>query len=443
MLTDNEIEIILNGNKENKNIDIKSGFTWKTKSHNTLEIIKDIMAMVNTQDGGKLIIGFDEKTKAFVGDESNWFESFEQTKVMDSVNKYTSSIINLQVDKKENFTWESKQGNLVIIDIAEFDKEPIITKEGIDSDGTRVFSSGDIFIRTERAATEKIKDVSTMRDLIHRAALKDRKNILTDIQSLLENKPVQTVPTNTKELYLDEISDFTDTFQKPELIPTIQQGIWRFDSMPIIKNSELISFSNLSKIAKTSQSRHRGWPFPIISEEITKAKNSYLETFVPLDSRSRNNECWRLYRNGLFCWIKSMFENEIESDYKGTLSKVNSIWTITEMFLFISRVYGKILSKSDEVYIRLTLTNPFERRYHDELMSEYRNPIDTGSNCNSDIIIIERIIPVLNLEIRLKEEVNKVIEELDTHFGVREYDQAYTERFIDQILKMQMIRPEY
>lgn len=43
----------------------------------------------------------------------------------------------------------------------------------------------------------------------------------------------------------------------------------------------------------------------------------------------------------------------------------------------------------------------------------------------------------------LKEEVNKVIEELDTHFGVQEYDQAYTEHFIDQILKMQMIRPEY
>lgn len=441
MLTDDEIRIILNGNKENKNIDIKSGFTWKTKSHNTLEIIKDIMAMVNTQDGGKLIIGFDEKTKAFVGNESNWFESFEQTKVMDSVNKYTSSIINLQVDKKVNFKWESKQGNLVVIDIAEFDKEPIIAKDGIDSVGTRVFSPGDIFIRTERAATEKIKDVLTARDLIHRATLKDRKNILKDIQLLLENKPVQTMPTNTKEQYLEEISDFTTTFQKPEFIPTIHQGIWKLDTMPVVKNSELIPFSNLSKIAKTSQSRHRGWPFPIITEEITKAKNSYLETFVPLDSAARNNECWRLYRDGLFCWIKSMFENE--TDYGGTLSKVNAIWTITEMLLFISRVYGKILSKSEEVYIRLTLTNPFERRYHDEMMSEYGNPIDTGSKCNSDIITIERTMSVLNLEMCLKEEVNKVIEELDTHFGVQEYDQAYTERFIDQILKMQMIRPEY
>ena len=137
-----------------------------------------------------------------------------------------------------------------------------------------------------------------------------------------------------------------------------------------------------------------------------------------------------------------MFENS-SSDYQGTLSKVNSIWTITEMLLFASRVYGKVLTTSENLYIRLTLSGSFERRYHDELMSEYGNPVDIGGQCNSTSIVIERTTMILNLQTNLKNVVNDVIEELDTHFGIREYDQNYTTRLTDQILNMQMIRPEY
>ena len=43
----------------------------------------------------------------------------------------------------------------------------------------------------------------------------------------------------------------------------------------------------------------------------------------------------------------------------------------------------------------------------------------------------------------LKDEVNSIIEELDTHFGVREYDKKYTTRFMEKILDMHMISPEY
>lgn len=442
MLTDNEIQEFLSGTIENKNIDLKRGFIWKTKSSSTLEIIKDILAMANTQDGGKLIIGFDEKIKDFIADGENWIESFDQTNVAKPVNKYSSSSINLQVVLKPNFEWNGKIGSLVILDISEFEKFPIIAKNGIDSDQRTIFSEGDILIRTENASTEKIKDALTMKDLLHRAALKDRTSILDDIKSLLESKPTRTISVDMKDLYLEEISDFVNTFHKQEFFPTFEKGIWQLEIMPANKNLELIPFQNLWKIATTSQSRHRGWPFPIITEKITKSKNNYLETVVPIDSASRNDECWRLYRNGLFCWAKSMFENS-SSDYQGTLSKVNSIWTITEMLLFASRVYGKVLTTSENLYIRLTLSGSFERRYHDELMSEYGNPVDIGGQCNSTSIVIERTTMILNLQTNLKNVINDVIEELDTHFGIREYDQNYTTRLIDQILNMQMIRPEY
>lgn len=439
-MEDHEIRDILNGSKENENIDIKSGFTWSTKSSNTLEIIKDIMAMANTQDGGKLIIGFNETTKEFVGDGQNWFNSFEQTRVVDSVKKYASSKIYLQVDKKENFKLEHEQGNLIIIYVSEFKKIPIIAKNGTSSDQKPIFSAGDIFTRTERAATEKIEDEATAQDLIHRATWKYKKSILKDIQSLFEGKSLQTAPTNAKEQYSDEITDFTNKFHNVEYIPTIKKGIWQLETMSITKNSELIPFKNLLKIAKSSQSRHRGWPFPIITEQITKPKEGYLETILPKEPPVEKNECWRLHRDGLFCWIKSMLESENNSN---RLSKVNSIWTITEMLLFISRVYGKILSKSDQIYIKLTLTSTNGRRYKDELMSEYRNPIDVGSKCDSNSIIIERTMSILNLEMDLKEKVNEIIEDLDIYFGVQKYDQTYTERLIDQILKMQIISSKY
>lgn len=438
MIIDEEIREIFNGKIENKNIDLKRGFTWKKKSLDTLEVIKDILGMVNTQDGGKLIIGFDEKTMDFLGDGSDWFESFEQTKVMDSVNRYSSYPIILQVILKPNFEWNQKNGNLVVLDISEFEIDPVISKEGMTSEQYTVFRAGDIFIRTNRASTERINDAGSMHDLIHRCALKHKDAIIKDRQMMLEVIPIQNTPENIRESYLDETSDFAVTFHKPIYIPTIQNGIWQLKIMPVKKNPDLIQFKDLLDLATTSQSRHRGWPFPIISGEITKPKNTYLETFVPLDSRVKNNEAWRLYRDGLFCWIKSMFENE-NPDYHNTLSKVSAIWTITEMFLFASRLYEKVLPTNEDVCIELILTGSYGRRYHDEIMSEYGDPIDTGGKCNTEIITIERTISVFNLHLNWKDEVINVIEELDTHFGVRTHDKDYTVRMMNKLLGMHMI----
>jgi len=454
LLDDDEIREILVGKLENYNVDIKTGFTWKTKSHNTLEIIKDIMGMANTQDGGTLIIGFNEKKSAFQDDDPNWFESFNQTVVMNSVNRFSTSKIMLQVILKLDFDLYYEKGNLVIIEVKEFQKEIVIAKDGTDSNGKSIFYEGDVLIRTESASTEKIQDSKIMQELIHRATLKEKQEIIREFASIMgyetSNKKKINLsdysiihPTSDiREQYLSEIVDFTNTFLKSELFPTFEKGIWQVEIMPIKKNPNLIQLKDLWETATKSQSRHRGWPFPIISEEITKTKNTYLETFVPLDSQARNNECWRLYRDGLFCWAKSMFENE-SPQYSGTLSKVNAIWTIAEMLLFTSRVYAKFLGDSDKIYIKITITGTHERRYHDEMMSEYGSPIDNGNKSNSDFIDIERTIPILNWKLNLQNEINNIIEELDAHFGVRKYDQEYTTRLTNQIFDMHMINPKY
>lgn len=455
LLDDDEIREILDGKLENYNVDIKTGFTWKTKSPNTLEIIKDILAMANTQDGGTLIIGFNENNGAFAADTPNWYESFDQTLVMNSVNKFSTSKIMLQIVQKLNFELYHEKGNLIVIQVKEFTKEIVITKDGADSNGKSIFYEGDVLIRTESASTEKIKDSKTMHELIHRATLKDRQKIIDEFANILGGYEISnkkkinlsdysTIPEtlNIKEEYLSEISDFATTFLNSVIFPTFQKGIWQVKIMPLKKNPNLIPLKDLWETATKSQSRHRGWPFPIISEEITTTQNTYLETCVPMESQARNNECWRLYRDGLFCWAKSMFEND-SSQYTGTISKVNAIWTVSEILLFASRLYGKFLTDTDEIYINITITGSYERRYHDEMMSEYGSPIDIGSKCNSDFIDIERTIPILNWKLNLQNEINSIIQELDAHFGVRKYDQAYTSKLTNQIFDMQMIRSEY
>ena len=89
-LSEDAVRELLDIKSENKNLDYKEKFNWNTSSkEEKTEIVKDILAMSNTQDGGNIIFGVRDNDFESIGLSEDDFKSFDQTKVNDFLHKYT------------------------------------------------------------------------------------------------------------------------------------------------------------------------------------------------------------------------------------------------------------------------------------------------------------------------------------------------------------------
>ena len=206
-LSDELVQQLLAARAESRNLDIKKGFEWSDKTEETLGIVKDIMGCSNTQDGGTIIIGLDNTTFDFSSVSGNWWNSFDITKVMDVVNKYCQPPVNVSITVKPSIEHNGRNGPLVILQISEFDIAPIIcVRSGITSGQRVIFNPAQIFIRTNRGATEPISNPDDLRDLIHRATIKNGDNLLRSIRALLKGQHLQQ-PIQSVDIYEQNVRD--------------------------------------------------------------------------------------------------------------------------------------------------------------------------------------------------------------------------------------------
>jgi len=210
-LPTDEIIKMLDSGVENRNLDFKRGFSWKDKSAETLGLVTDIMACANTQDGGTIILGVDDKTQEFSSESGRWWESFDTTKIMDTLNKYCDPRTEIQIFRKEDFEYKEKKGPIVVLQISEFTDVPIICKiSGNASDQTSVFKPGQIYIRTNRASTEVISNSQDMRELTDRAMLKHGDRLLQAFSAIASGQRLPQPITNVFEQYANELKEAED-----------------------------------------------------------------------------------------------------------------------------------------------------------------------------------------------------------------------------------------
>lgn len=206
-----EIIKMLNSGTENRNLDFKRGFSWKDKSAETLGLVTDIMACANTQDGGTIILGVDDKTQEFSSESGKWWESFDTTKIMDTLNKYCDPRSEILIFKKEDFEYKGKKGPIVVLQIPEFTDVPIVCKIiGNTSDQTPVFKPGQIYIRTNRASSEVISNSQDMRELTNRSMLKHGDKLLQAFSAIVSGQRLPQPITNIFEQYANEIKEAED-----------------------------------------------------------------------------------------------------------------------------------------------------------------------------------------------------------------------------------------
>jgi len=158
-----ELEAIIEAGTETQNLDYKGDCAWNTES-----FVKDIMAMTNVQDGGRIIIGVEENKDGTYRKQGVSVENcstYKRDTMLDQVAKYTDPHVAFSVE----FVKDSDGMTYVVITIETFKEIPVICRK----DGRGLYS-GVLYYRNrdKKPESARVSNSYDMRDVIDRAAIK-------------------------------------------------------------------------------------------------------------------------------------------------------------------------------------------------------------------------------------------------------------------------------
>ncbi len=410
-LPEEEIRALLATKSETRNLEYKEKLNWGKDSHEEKsKIVKDILAMFNTQDGGKIIFGVENKQYELKGLSEDDFNCFDQTKVNDYLHKFTDPKYSCQVYKN------IIDGRYIVtIDVPEFNEVPIICKDDAYSvdNKKQILKKGQVYIRTEKGTSEAVPSSEEMRELLGRAIAKKGNELLSQIERLIKGKPPKGAKESEKEyeveieetkgFLIEKIGDSTDKY-----------GFIDFQSFPLLYDPKRISDAlRIKALIRNSEVRLRGWPVPNTDE---KNSQNFLKGRESFSNAWRSIEAYRAYQSGLFIW-RVCYSEDVEgksSEGKPVLDYLGVILMITEYFLFLKRFYEQIPSL-DNLGIRIDMHRNKERR----LVSLYRPIRLTPFHIsNESIIPIRDDIRLIDLSISYKEIAAEIVKKIFSVFNL-------------------------
>jgi len=202
-MTDEEIRNLIAQKSEGPNLDYKAGFAWTNDNRDMkYELVRDLIAMANTKDGGRVIFGVRDGDCELVGVSTEIYESVDPTGVVQMLHDNAAPQVRCAVFKRE-----IKGSRVVVFDVAEFDETPIICTNAITrTDGSKriILRQAAVYIRTVGATTEEISSPDDMRKLIGRAVTRKADELLSSIRDVLIGKPVG-IAADAAAAYASEI----------------------------------------------------------------------------------------------------------------------------------------------------------------------------------------------------------------------------------------------
>ncbi len=429
--SEKEIETLLNLKTENSNLDYKQGFIWndKSKKDEKLNIIKDILAMANTKDGGKILFGINDDTFDFIGLSNEEFKSFDPTDVNNLLEKYSDPKHICNVFKKK-----FNEKNIIIFSVPEFNDVPIICKENANSNknsSRQILKNGQVYIRTKKGSSEIIPSSQEMRELLGRALIKRGDELLHNIECLIKGKPLKTTEEAEKN-YNKEIKEANDFLSQNIGNKLKKYGYWEIRAYPADYNSKRIPDQiKIKELIEKSEVHLRGWNFPHTdshgnASNFSKGRQSY-------NIWERYMEGYRAYKSGLFVWKRAFWEDikEFNDEAKFILSFVNAIWSITEFILFFKRYYEKIALESNlhiEIILHKTKDRKLSSLDFDCLLGDYYIAKENS-------IFIEENFKVINLKTSYKKIANQIVREIFLLFNCNDINETTIDQWQTKLIK--------
>lgn len=217
-----------------------------------------------------------------------------------------------------------------------------------------------------------------------------------------------------------------------ELTEYTQKGYWEITTAPIEKKNR-IELQDLKKILEKSQVRHRGWPFPFMRSEDESILSTCYQS-ITIGDKVPKYEGFRFYESGLFYWKAAMWENAEAGYGEKTLSYISANWQITEMLLFIKRIYEETLSPEDRIHLELRLGG-CQGRY---LVGDHGERA-VYTNCAEETITIEDNFNCAQIKASWQEFARKYIKRVYAIFGASETSDDSILEKQNKLLKMKMI----
>ncbi|PWE57899.1 ATP-binding protein [Metarhizobium album] len=158
-MTTEELEEILEGAEEIDSLEFKQAMTWSKNS-----LVKDILAMANIENGGRIIFGVtDDFQRQGLTEEQ--IASFDLDTMRDHVGEFADPYVRFSKAIVEDVGGRK----YVVVDVAPFDDVPVICRR----DGAEVVK-GAIYYRsrTRRPQSAMISNSGEMRDLIDIAVVR-------------------------------------------------------------------------------------------------------------------------------------------------------------------------------------------------------------------------------------------------------------------------------
>jgi predicted HTH transcriptional regulator len=155
----NELEQLLEAAVESPGLDFKASIPWDVHG-----LVKDFLAMANTEDGGVLVIGVSEESSPASGFRRDGVSStiaatYDPDIMKDQVAAFADPFVEFAV----SFVLDSKGLNYVVIRVLPFLEQPVICKkEGKD------VHSGEIYYRKPHARPQscRIDSAYDMRNML-------------------------------------------------------------------------------------------------------------------------------------------------------------------------------------------------------------------------------------------------------------------------------------
>ncbi|PYY12832.1 MAG: hypothetical protein DMG61_15510 [Acidobacteria bacterium] len=337
MLTEDDVRRLLLQKTETKNLDYKQTCNWaNASSDEKCELVKDILAMANTQDGGQIVFGVEDRTFNLVGMTDAEFQSFDPTRVNDFVRRYSDPPFACTVYK---FVMEGL--NSIVIEVPEFQEVPIICKTDAHSSNNPrrlILKKSGLYVRTDKPSSELVSNADEIRDIIGRASRKKREELVRTIEALVTGVPVHP-RREAREQYETEMRDADDFFARSLPANFTSDGHWEVVAYPTdYVEDRFNDHQRLADAIRDSAVALRGWTFPHTDRE--KAAN-FLKGCQSSTVWSRYIEAYRAYFSGLFVWKGAFRENALGEGAK-VLSFISTIYSLTEFFQFFKRYYGRI-----------------------------------------------------------------------------------------------------
>lgn len=143
---------------EARNLDFKESLDWEDREAR-LGLIRTLMAMSNTRDGGAVVIGVREnpdRTYTPVGMPERHYESFVPDTVAAQTARYADPAVEMRTIKGEHDNML-----FVVVEVEAFTDAPTVCKQ-VDG-GSTALREGAVYIRP--AGTPRTEEVHTYRDM--------------------------------------------------------------------------------------------------------------------------------------------------------------------------------------------------------------------------------------------------------------------------------------